>query len=311
MGLAQSTQRTYKSGKDRYLKFCLQAGMCSVPTCEQVLCGFVAHLANEHLKYRTIKVYLAAVRHLHISVAQPNPFGGNPPMSRLEYVLRGIKKNEAAQQKGEREQLPITPQLLRQIKAQWEPDGRLPDKKMLWAACCICFFAFLRVGEMTVPGDGGYDPAVHLSLSDVAIDDPRKPTMVRLTIKQSKTDPFRKGIELFVGKTACPLCPVAALLDYLLARGREPGPLFRYQDGRFLTRARFAEAVRAALQKAGVDQSKYCTHSFRIGAATTAAAKGVEDSVIKTLGRWESLAYLQYVRMPREQLTGYSRRLAQ
>ena len=139
MGLAESTQRTYKSGKDRYLKFCLQAGMRSVPTCEQVLCGFVAHLSNEHLKYRTIKVYLAAVRHLHISVAQPNPFGGNPPMTRLEYVLRGIKKNEVALQKGERERLPITPPLLRQIKAQWEPDGMRPDKKMLWAACCMFF----------------------------------------------------------------------------------------------------------------------------------------------------------------------------
>ena len=91
----------------------------------------------------------------------------------------------------------------------------------------------------------------------------------------------------------------------------DPGPLFRYQDGRGHTRVRFAEAVRAALKAAGVDQSKYCTHSFRIGAATTAATKGVEDSVIKTLGRWESVAYLQYVRIPRERLTAYSRRLVE
>jgi len=28
-------------------------------------------------------------------------------------------------------------------------------------------------------------------------------------------------------------------------------------------------------QKAGVDQLRYCGHSFRIGAATTAAAKGI------------------------------------
>ena len=310
-GLAQSTQRTYKSGKERYLKFCLQAGLQAVPTCEQVICCFVAHLANEHLKYRTIKVYLAAVRHLHIAVAQPDPFRGTPPMARLEYVLRGIKKNEAEQQQGERERLPITPPLLLQMKAIWEPDGKGRDTKMLWAACCICFFAFLRVGEMTVPSDGGYDSTVHLSLSDVAIDDPTTPSLVRLTIKQSKTDPFRKGVELFIGKASSPLCPVAALLDYLQVRGGEPGPLFKYQDGRALTRARFAAAVRSALHKAGVDQSKYCTHSFRIGAATTAAAKGVEDSVIKTLGRWESLAYLQYVRIPRDQLAGYSQQLVQ
>jgi len=65
-------------------------------------------------------------------------------------------------------------------------------------------------------------------------------------------------------------------------------------------------AVREALQKAGVDQSRYCGHSFRIGAATTAAAKGMEDSIIKTLGRWNSLAYLQYVKIPRDQLASYS-----
>jgi len=64
--------------------------------------------------------------------------------------------------------------------------------------------------------------------------------------------------------------------------------------------------VREALQKAGVDQSRYCGHSFRIGAATTATAKGMEDLIIKTLGRWNSLAYLQYVKIPRDQLASYS-----
>ena len=70
------------------------------------------------------------------------------------------------------------------------------------------------------------------------------------------------------------------------------------------------EIVREALRRTGIDQQKYCGHSFRIGAATTAATKGVEDSVIKTLGRWESVAYLQYVRLQRKQLTSYARVLA-
>ena len=162
-----------------------------------------------------------------------------------------------------------------------------------------------------MPSDRDFDPSVHLCVGDIAIDDPAQPSMLRVTIKQSKTDPFRKGVQLFVGRTSSPLCPVAAVLDYLTVRGTEPGPLFRYQDGRLLTRQRFANAVRDSLTHAGVDQSRYCTHSFRIGAATTAAAKGVEDAVIKTLGRWESLAYLQYVRIPRERLVGISRCLAE
>ena len=55
-------------------------------------------------------------------------------------------------------------------------------------------------------------------------------------------------------------------------------------------------------------QDQYCGYSLRI-AATTASAKGMEDSIIKTLGRWESVAYLQCVKIPRQQLAGYSKLL--
>lgn len=85
-----------------------------------------------------------------------------------------------------------------------------------------------------------------------------------------------------------------------------PGPLFVFADGRVLTRQRFVDLVRDGLEKAGVDQSKYCGHSFHIEAATTAAKEGIEDCIIKTLGQWESLAYLQYIKLPCEQLSGYS-----
>ena len=168
----------------------------------------------------------------------------------------------------------------------------------------------LRAGEMTVPGEDQFDPDVHLAFGDVAVDSVRRPSFLQICIKLSKTDPFRSGVSLFVGRTGTDLCPVAALLDYLTMRGSKPGPLFVFSDGRFLSRARFVELVRKGLCSAGVDQSKYSGHSFRIGAATTAAAKGMEDSIIKTLGRWESLAYLQYVQIPRQQLAGYSNLLA-
>ena len=181
-----------------------------------------------------------------------------------------------------------------------------PESIYIWAACCLCFFAFLRAGEMTTPDEGGYDAGVHLSFGDIALDNLQKPSFVQVSIKQSKTDPFRKGVKLCVGRTDSDLCPVGALLSYLQCRGSAPGPLFVFKDGQFLSRKRFVELVRDGLARTDVDQEKYCGHSFRIGAATTAAAKGIEDSVIKTLGRWESTAYLQYVRIPREQLTGYA-----
>ena len=199
-----------------------------LPVSQENLCSFCAYLADDKLKHRTIKVYLSAVRYMQIAAAYPDPF--SEPLPRLHYVLRGIKKAEAAQQTEPRERLPITPPLLLCMKRVWQDSSKVDhrDKQMLWAACCVCFFAFLRVGEMTVPSDNTYDPSVHLGIGDIAVDDPQMPSMVRIRIKQFKTDPFRKGIYLFVGRTASGLCPVAAVLGYLQSRGMEPGPFFSF-----------------------------------------------------------------------------------
>ena len=180
---------------------------------------------------------------------------------------------------------------------------------MLWAACCLGFFRFLRIGEITVPQQDAFDPEVHLSFRDVAVDDLTNPSFLRVSIKRSKTDPFRQGVELCIGRTWTDLCPVAAMLGYLDVRGPDADPLFMFAGGTGLTRSRFVANVWDVLKTAGMDEGRYNGHSFRIGAAKTVAAKGIEDSIIKTLGRWESAAYLQYVRIPRRQLTGYSRLL--
>ena len=275
-----------------------------------MLCAYVSFLANDNLKHSTIKVYLSAVRQLQVAAGGSDPFAG-VGFPQLHQVLRGIRRNEAEKGVEKRQRLPITPMLLKKLWQAWSPKGQEHDQKMLWAACCLCFFAFLRAGEMTVPSDAEYDDAVHLSVKDIAVDDPAHPSVMQVRIKQSKTDPFRRGIDLFVGKTGSLLCPVAAMMDYLRVRGtRRAGPLFQFASGRVLTRQRFVEAVKNGLLKAGVDARSYSGHSFRIGAATTAAAKGVDDSIIKTLGRWESLAYLQYIKVPRSQLAGISSLIA-
>lgn len=57
--------------------------------------------------------------------------------------------------------------------------------------------------------------------------------------------------------------------------------------------------LRRALAAIGYPQEDYAGHSFRIGAATTAAAAaGLEDSTIQLLGRWNSAAFLSYIRTP-------------
>ena len=43
---------------------------------------------------------------------------------------------------------------------------------------------------------------------------------------------------------------------------------------------------------------KYSSHSFRIGAASAAAAAGIPDWQIQALGRWSSDCYRGYIRLP-------------
>ena len=93
-----------------------------------------------------------------------------------------------------------------------------------------------------------------------------------------------------------------AVLDYMVRRGQQPGPFFVLESGQFLTKERFVKAMHEALTSLGYNCSLYAGHSFRIGAATVAAQHGVQDSLIKTMGRWESAAYLRYIRTPKEVL---------
>lgn len=238
-----------------------------------------------------------------------DPFTASWPL--LECALKGIKLRQAKSVATRpRQRLPITPAILRRLRKVWEANRGERDNIMIWAACCMCFFGFLRSGEVTVPSMTGYDPEAHLSEGDVKLEGTSPPQCVQVTIKASKTDPFRKGVTVFLGRTGNDLCPVSAVAAYLVARGREKGPFFRLASGAPLTRELLVRKVRVALEAGGVEAAKYAGHSFRIGAATTAALVGIEDSLIKTMGRWESAAYLLYVRVPRNKLTMVSQRMA-
>jgi len=98
------------------------------------------------------------------------------------------------------------------------------DNIMLCAACCLAFFGFLRVSEFTVPTQHDFDESTHLSLSDISVDNRSNPRLVKVHIKQSKTDPFRQGTDIYLGATDNLICPVLALVPYLARRGSKSWP---------------------------------------------------------------------------------------
>ena len=144
----------------------------------------------------------------------------------------------------------------------------------------------------------------------MAIDNRNNPRAVKVHLRRSKTDQFGNGVDIVIGRTGDLLCPVAAVCAFMALRGSSPGPFFMYPDGTPLTKARFVNIVRTALQELGLPQEQFAGHSFRIGAATTAAQVGLGDSMIMMLGRWNNAAFLRYLRTPRESLVSATARLS-
>ena len=144
-------------------------------------------------------------------------------------MLLGIKRHEGSNR---RQHQPITIELMHIIFQSLNFSDY--NHTMLWAACCLGFFGFLRAVEFTV--NYPFNSDIHLAVSDVQADSLVNPGCFRIHIKCSKTDPFRQGCYIYIGAGKRNLCLVRALTQYLHVRGSTPDPLFLPSHGTPLRR---------------------------------------------------------------------------
>lgn len=170
---------------------------------------------------------------------------------------------------------------------------------MLKAAFTLAFHGFLRCGELTAG----------LRQQDVTISADGR--MMSVQLRSSKTDPNGVGHTVTIGASIDKLiCPVQAMADY---RAHQPTgvPLFTYRNGQALTREAVSSELRNILPLCGVSNpGAYASHSFRIGAATSAAMAGVPEHIIRSMGRWRSDVVHRYIRTATSDLVQVSSQLA-
>ena len=213
----------------------------------------------------------------------------------LHLVCRGIRRQ---QNNSERTRLPITINLLRTLKDQLR-SSQMPllEQRLLWTAFTLSFYGFLRASE-----------CLSLTWSDVLIHN----DYISITLRQSKTDPFRRGQLVYVYATSTTTCPVRAMHNYknMLITQQPHHLVFSAGTISPLSHQQLTTILRSLLTQAGLCPSLYASHSFRIGAATTAAAVGLAPSLIKTLRRWNSNAYMAYARCPQSVIATVPQRLS-
>ena len=136
------------------------------------------------------------------------------------------------------------------------------------------------------------------------------PQCMTLQLKSSKTDVYRPGQSITIACTLFTLCAMSAMWEYFLLAWPPQGSLFYFQSGRFLTRGVVSHLPRDSSRVAGLPYQSLKGHSFRIGAASVAAAAGLPDWLIKVMGHWSSDCYQLYIRTPISTIESVAHRMA-
>ena len=140
-GIAASTRKTYQPALQRFSHFyTLYNVLTPFPVSESLLCYFTVHSSRDKLAPQTIKVYLAAIRHMQITMGLPETqeFSSMPRLHLLQTDIQRVHSSNLELKVKIR--LPITPAMLHRIKEHWTPYNNDSDIIMLWVAATICFF---------------------------------------------------------------------------------------------------------------------------------------------------------------------------
>ena len=297
---AKGTYKNYTGVLNRFTKFCKMLRVDVKPTCENLLL-YMQYLCNEGLVATSIKRHVSALKTIGRWEGYQIPDKWELEVTML---LRGIEKQQKHQV---RQALPFTPEILQKIFKTFD---RSSKDTTMWAIFVTAFLSFLRKSHFTVNEQGESE---HLILQKhVKLLNDR----VELVIVSTKTSLETMTIPLLKNENKL-FCPVRAI-ELMRRRNPEQGadaPAF-IVEGEAVKYADLLNEIKHRVRIVGLDPTKYSSHSFRRGGATTAAQAGLTENEIKNLGGWKSECFRQYIQdsyqvrlMSQEKITNYFNKL--
>ena len=145
------------------------------------------------------------------------------------------------------------------------------------------------------------DAPRYITSSEAYMHNNDQVTGVVFTLQDAKNDPDGRGYTIPFDRNSSPDAAfdfVGECFDFAcFARPKRGAPFISSSTGEELSYDRLLDAIKSIAEHFGLDPSRYGTHSSRIGGASALSAAGIEDSVIKLMGRWKSIAFLKYIRL--------------
>lgn len=255
-----------------------------MPLAEENVMYFISFLSVLKHSPSTIASHLSALAYKH----KLNNLSDPTQCFKVKKMLAGCRKLHP---KGSDSRKPIDKVMLSKLCDALPAlfDNRYTCK-LYNAAFCLAFYAFLRVGELTLSNNQRGNILQFGDIMPVASSD-NNGSKVQINFKQYKHSNGSSHSILVQSKQL-----LDALLRYEEVRGAHPGPYLINQSRHPITRQQFSSVLVLILKYCGYPPNSFNTHSFRIGAATHAANTGMSEAQIKYLGRWKSDAFLHYIR---------------
>ena len=257
----------------------------TLPVSANEVLHFISYLDLYQFASASITTYVTAISFVHKMGDVHDPTAS----FRVQKVLSAINKLHGRNDS----RLPITLFILSSLTSALPTAIKNSyHRSLLHAMFTIAFFGLCRIGEITMQPDG----EVSISMKQLQLSS----DSVTLSITHFKHSKSQRPILIKMFKQSDEtICPVLAMMNYLKCRKDHEGPLFCFADGKPVTRTFFAKHIKSCLNFCGLDTKQYSSHSFRIGGASYLASLGLSDTQIKTIGRWDSNAFLRYIRNQR------------
>ena len=287
LSLAPNTRKGYKRVWDLLERFTTEHNIPTLPLNENYTALIVSFFWQLGLNASTIRSYMSAVSYFHKINSLPDYTNS--------FVIRKVLLGAS--------RLSTSPQLRKPISLPmlWALIDCIPNLKsnayqifLFQAMFALAFYALCRISELI------FDPdAPHcLQLSDLehlTTTPPASHPVLRINFRTFKHSYAPQSVSIFPQRPQR-YCPVTIINRYLNSRNKKPGPLFIWLSGQPVSRSEFNKVLHSALAILHVPSSQYKSHSFRIGGATHAAQMGLSCSLIRSLGRWHSDAFMKYIR---------------
>ncbi|GAA5930465.1 hypothetical protein JCM10213_001099 [Rhodosporidiobolus nylandii] len=284
--IAESTSDAYRRAYNHWTTFALAYRLPAFPTADS-LSLFVTHRSSRVVA-TTLAGELSGLAFYFKAVDERRWAKARESAEVMRALLGNAKLNPHTVKKAE----PVAVEDVRRgVEAAL---GRRTYDGLLWAAMtAVCFLSCARAQELC-------------SYNNPLYANSRK-TILRETVRLSPSGfssslPFHKGDPLFTG-TKLWYAAVdagdfhAVVSAYIAARDRlhgAGGALWLDEKGDEPGRRWFVERAKARCGE------RYTGHSFRAGGASWYARRGASDATIMRLGRWQSAAWLDYVRLQPE-----------